>query len=81
MSLFEVIPTNLFSIFNSKNKNIYVSALFVLRQTFKQELIIEKEKLIQQLATVLSTELLALDTEEEEEKFNDGKKNLTMERK
>lgn len=73
MSLFEVIPNNLFSVFNSKNKNIYVSALFVLRQTFKQELIIEKEKLIQQLATVLSTELLALDTDEEE-KFNDGKK-------
>ena len=73
MSLFEVIPTNLFSIFNSKNKNIYVSSLFVLRQAFKQELVIEKDKLIQQLSSVLSTELLSLDIDEEEA-FNDGKK-------
>lgn len=73
MELFEIIPSNLFSVFNSKNKNVYVSSLFLLRQAFKQELIIEKEKLIQQLSTVLSNELMALDLEEEES-FNDGKK-------
>lgn len=73
MSLFEVIPTNLFSVFNSKNKNIYVSSLFLLRLAFKQELVIEKEKLVQQLASVLSNELLELDVDEEEP-FNDGKK-------
>ncbi len=73
MGLFEVLPTNLFSVFNSKNKNIYVSALFVLRQAFKQELVIEKDTLIHQLSSTLSTELLSLDTDEEEV-FNDGKK-------
>jgi len=73
MSLFEVIPANLFSVFNSKNKNIYVSSLFLLRQAFKQELVIEKEKLIQQLSSVLSNELLSIDIDEEEP-FNDGKK-------
>ena len=73
MGLFEVLPTNLFSIFNSKNKNIYVSSLFLLRQAFKQELVIEKEKLIQQLSSVLANELMEIDIEEEES-FNDGKK-------
>ena len=73
MALFEVIPNNLFSIFNSKNKDIYVSSLFVLRQAFKQELVIEREKLIQQLSSVLSNELLSLDIDDEES-FNDGKK-------
>ena len=73
MALFEVIPNNLFSVFNSKNKDIYVSSLFVLRQAFKQELVIEREKLIQQLSSVLSNELLSLDIDDEEP-FNDGKK-------
>lgn len=73
MALFEVIPNNLFSVFNSKNKDIYVSSLFVLRQAFKQELVIEREKLIQQLSSVLSNELLSLDVDDEEP-FNDGKK-------
>ena len=73
MALFEVIPANLFSIFNSKNKDIYVSSLFLLRQSFKQELVIEKENLIHQLSSVLSTELLSIDIDEEEP-FNDGKK-------
>ena len=73
MGLFEVVPSNLFSIFNSKSKDVYVSSLFVLRQAFKQELVIEKDKLIQQISTVLSNEILTLDIEEEEV-FNDGKK-------
>lgn len=73
MALFEVIPNNLFSIFNSKNKNTYVSSLFVLRQAFKQELVIERDKLVQQLSSVLSNELLSLDLDDEEV-FNDGKK-------
>lgn len=73
MNLFEAIPTNLFSIFNSKNREVYVNTLFALRQSFKQELSIEKEKLIHQLANTLHQDLLNLDIEEAEE-FNDGKK-------
>jgi hypothetical protein len=73
MNLFEAIPANLFSIFNSKNREIYVNTLFALRQSFKQELSIEKENLIHQLATSLHQDLLNLDIEEAEE-VNDGKK-------
>lgn len=73
MNLFETIPANLFSIFNSKNREIYVNTLFALRQSFKQELSIEKETLIHQLANTLHQELLNLDMDEAEE-LNDGKK-------
>ena len=73
MNLFEAIPANLFSIFNSKNREIYVNTLFALRQSFKQELSIEKENLIHQLATTLHQDLLNLDIDEAEE-ANDGKK-------
>ena len=66
MNLFEAIPANLFSIFGSKNREIYVNTLFALRQSFKQELSIEKEKLIHQLANTLHQDLLNLDLEEEE---------------
>ena len=66
MNLFEIIPANLFSIFNSKNKNTYISSLFVLRQAFKQELIIDKEVLVHQLTSVLSKELLEIDLQDEE---------------
>ena len=73
MGLFEILPANLFSVFGSKNKDIYVSSLFLLRQAFKQELVIEKEKLTQQLSSILSNELMNIDVDEEEQ-FNDGKK-------
>ncbi len=73
MNLFEAIPTNLFSVFNSKNRETYVNSLFALRQSFKQELSIEKEKLIHQLADTLHQDLLNLDMEEAE-LHNDGKK-------
>ena len=73
MGLFEVIPSNLFSVFNSQSKDVYVSSLFLLRQAFKQELVIEKDKLVQQLSTVLSKEIMSIDIEEAES-FNDGKK-------
>ena len=72
MNLFEAIPANLFSIFNSKNREIYVTTLFALRQSFKQELAIEKELLIQQLANTLHQDLLNLDIDEED--ATDGKK-------
>jgi len=46
MNLFEVLPQNLFSILVSKNKHIYVDALFILRKAFKQEMSILKRDLI-----------------------------------
>lgn len=72
MNLFEAIPLNLFTIFNSKNKEIYVNTLFALRQSFKQELTIEKETLIRQLANNIHQDLMNLDISEEE--LSDGKK-------
>lgn len=67
MNLFEIIPENLFSILNSKNKNIYISSLFVIRNAFKQELIIDKDVLVEKLKVDLAKELIELDLEEENE--------------
>ncbi len=67
MNLFEIIPVNLFSILNSKNKDIYVSSLFVIRQAFKQKLMIDKEVLVQELVTALAKEIINLDLQDEEQ--------------
>lgn len=66
MDLFEIIPANLFSILNSKNKDVYVNSLFLLRKVFKQNLIIDKNVLVKELATVLAKELLKMDIEDEQ---------------
>ncbi len=49
MNLFDKIPENFFSILVSKNKNIYIEALFVLGEAFKQEMFISRENIIARL--------------------------------
>lgn len=45
MSLFRIIPDNLFSVLSSPNRHLYVEALFTLRKAFKSEYTIERETL------------------------------------
>ena len=51
MELFNVLQPSMFTLLTSKNREIYVSSLFILRKVFLQEFNIEKDKLI---ATVAS---------------------------
>lgn len=66
MRLFDVIPENLFSILASRNKEIYLDALFVLRRAYKQELIITKDHLITMLIADLEDKLMELELDEDE---------------
>ena len=52
MELFNVLQPSMFTLLTSKNREIYVSSLFILRKVFLQEFNIEKDKLI---ATVASS--------------------------
>ena len=56
MNIFNKIPENFFSILVSKNKNIYIDALFVLREAFKQEMTISRENIISRLINNLEDE-------------------------
>jgi len=68
LNLFERIPDRFFSILTSAKKELYVEALFVLRQAFKTELVIRREDLVSMLVDSLETGMLNADfTEEEEE--------------
>ena len=65
MRLFETLPQNLFSILVSKNKEIYVEALFVLRKAFKQEMTIRKSDLAAMLIANLDEKMYEMDLAEE----------------
>ena len=68
MPLFTRIPQRFFTILTSTKKELYVEALFVLRQAFKTELVIRREELTAMLVNSLETSILQADfTEEEEE--------------
>ncbi len=66
MNLFDKIPENFFSILVSRNKNIYIDALFVLREAFKQEMSISKENIISRLINNLEEEFNVEDFSEDE---------------
>lgn len=69
MNLFDKIPENYFSILVSKNKKIYIDALFELRNAFKQEMFISKDNLIIRLINTLDDEIIDADfTEDDEDK-------------
>ena len=65
MRLFSRIPDRFFSVLASGNKELYVQALFVLRQAFKTELIIRREDLTAMLIDSLEDELSLADLSEE----------------
>lgn len=66
MNLFDKIPDNFFSILASPNKRLYIDALFVLGEAFKQEMTISKENIISRLINSLEEEINKEDFSEED---------------
>ena len=69
MPLFTRIPQRFFTILTSAKKELYVEALFVLRQAFKTELVIRREELTAMLVGSLESSILQADFSEEEEEM------------
>lgn len=67
MNLFDKIPENFFSILVSKNKKIYIDALFVLGEAFKQEMTISRDNIISRLINNLEEEFNQEDFSEEDD--------------
>lgn len=79
MALFNRIPERFFSILVSQKKELYVQALFVLRQAFKTELVIRKDDLIVTLMDSLEEDFANADFSEEaeEESSTENAENLS----
>ena len=67
MNIFDKILENFFSILVSKNKNIYIDSLFILREAFKQEMTISKENIIARLINNLEEEFYKEDFSEDDD--------------
>lgn len=76
MRLFKHIPDKFFSILVSEKKELYVEALFVLRQAFKTELVIRREDLTAMLMDSLETSMQQADFSEEAEEMGAEKESL-----
>ena len=76
MALIEYIPARFFSILVSEKRELYVEALFVLRQAFKTELVIRREDLTAMLMGALETSILQADFSEEAEEMGTGKESI-----
>ena len=72
MALFERIPDRFFSILTSSKKELYVEALFVLRQAFKTELVIRREELTAMLVNSLESSMMQADFSEEAQEMGAG---------
>jgi len=67
MGLFDKIPENLFSILSSKNKSIYIDALFVVKESYKYALNVTRNDLNALLIAKLEAEIYGLVDDPEEE--------------
>lgn len=76
MKLFERIPDKFFNILTSGKKELYVEALFVLRQAFKTELVIRRENLTAMLMDSLESSILQADFSEEAEETGEDQPDM-----
>jgi hypothetical protein len=70
LGLFNIIPDNFFSVLVSKNKEIYLDALFVIRKAYKHHIFIKKDDLVSMIISTLEDRLLYLEDEEVPEEKN-----------
>ena len=77
MNLFDKIPENFFSILVSKNKNIYLGALMVLKNAFDQEMAISKENMVSRLINELENEFFEEDFSEDDTEHEIKENNIS----
>lgn len=77
MELFDALPNNLFTILTSKNRSVYANSLLIIYQAFKQDIIIDKEILTNQLISKLENDIFDIDISAEDVKYDGVFKDAT----
>ncbi|MCM1059649.1 MAG: DUF5716 family protein [Eubacterium sp.] len=75
MSIYDIIPENLFSILASKNKGLYCNALFVVLTSFKAHLKIPKDEMALMIQSQLEKDIDIADFDDED--INENEKGLS----
>ncbi len=76
MNLFDTIPSSVFILLTSKNRELYAKALLVMRSVFNEQISIQKEDLIKAIANSLQNDLLDLSPESDDEFNEDDLKDI-----
>ena len=77
MALFDKLPDRFFGILSSSKKELYVEALFVLRQAFLSEMEIRRDDFASMLMNYLESEMLTAEFPEEEDDSPADMEDLT----
>ncbi len=75
MNLFDVIPENLFSVLSSQNKRIYVNALMIIKECYKQEMSMPKDEVASTIASQMEDEIIQMQLEESEYENNEKERS------
>lgn len=67
--MFDTLPSTFFNLLVSKNRELFVNALFVLRKAIRQDLYITREDLARRIAISLEEQIKETSLDEEEDKF------------
>lgn len=68
--MFDTLPNNFFNLLVSKNRDLFVDALFVIRKAIRQDLYITREELAKRIALSLEDEMDKEHFEDEDDKFD-----------
>ncbi len=65
--MFETLPPNFFNLLVSKNRDLYISALFVLRRAIRQDLYLTRDDLVRRITISLEEKIKEAKLDEEEQ--------------
>ncbi len=65
--MFETLPDNFFNLLVSKNRDLYISALFAIRKAIRQDLYLTREELARRIAISMEDEIKDANIDDEED--------------
>ena len=75
--MFETIPSTFFNLLVSKNRDLYVNALFTIRKAIRQDLYITREDLARRIALSMEEQIKDTNLDDEDDKFESEDLNST----
>ena len=67
--MFETLPSTFFNLLVSKNRDLYINALFTIRKAIRQDLYITREDLARRIALSMDEQISNTNLDDEEDKF------------
>lgn len=73
--MFDTLPSSFFNLLVSKNRDLYVKALFTIRKAIRQDLYITREDLARRIALSMEEDIKNASLDEDDDKFDNEELN------